>query len=283
MKKLLANLHTHCHYCDGSSEPEAYIREAIRQGFHTLGFSSHAPVPFQNNFAIKDETQLKKYAEEIRNLQIKYQKELNIFLALEIDFIPGITYGFDRFNLIAGLDYIIGGVHLLKHPTKPDLWFIDGPRQEIFDDGLKTIFGGDIKLAVKTYWKQVRQMISTQNFNIVAHLDKIKMHNKNRFFTEDEPWYQKELIETLQLIAQKGLIIEVNTRGIYKGRSDELFPGIDALKKILDFGIPITLSSDAHKPEEISNYFTEARGILKKIGFTKLMLITTKGWVEVGV
>jgi len=283
MKNLLFNLHSHCHYCDGSSEPEKYIEEAIRQGFHTFGFSSHAPVPFQNNFAISNETQLKKYAAEIRGLQLKYQKVLNIFLALEIDFIPGITYGFDRFNMIAGLDYIIGGVHLLKHPEKPDLWFIDGPRQETYDDGLKTIFDGDIKLAVKTYWRQIRQMVSTQNFNIVAHLDKIKMHNKNRFFTEDEHWYQEELNETLQLIAQKGLIVEVNTRGIYKGRSDELFPGVGALKKILDFNIPITLNSDAHKPEELSSYFDEARGFLKKIGFTKLMLITKKGWDEVGV
>ncbi len=283
MQNQLFNLHTHCHYCDGSSEPEAYIKEAIGQGFHTLGFSSHAPVPFENGFAIKDEGQLKKYALEIRTLQHKYQKELNIFLSSEIDFIPGVTTNFDTLNKIAGLDYVIGGVHLLKHPEKSDLWFIDGHKQEIYDNGLKTIFNGDIKLAVKTYWRQIREMINTQTPDIIAHLDKIKMHNKNRYFTEDEPWYQEELIETLQLISKKGLIIEVNTRGIYKGRSDELFPGVDALKKIYDYGIPITLSSDAHKPEELSNYFIEARLTLKKIGFKKLMLFTSNGWDETNV
>jgi histidinol-phosphatase (PHP family) len=260
-----------------------YISEAIRQGFHTLGFSSHAPVPFKNGFAIRNEDQLKKYSDEIKSLQRKYHGEINIFLGMEIDFIPGVTYEFDHFKKMAGLNYAIGGVHLLKHPVKPDLWFIDGPRQQIYDDGLKNIFDGDIQLAVKTYWKQIREMIATQDFDIIAHLDKIKMHNKNRHFTEDEPWYQDELIETLQLTAQKGLIIEVNTRGIYKGRSDELFPGVDALKKIYDFGIPITLSSDAHKPEEISNYFTEARMILKRIGFKKLMVMTPMGWDEMGI
>jgi histidinol-phosphatase (PHP family) len=280
MQDYLFNLHTHCHYCDGSSEPEAYIKEAINQGFFALGFSSHAPVPFENKFAIQGEDQLIKYAREIRSLQQKYEKELNIFLASEMDFIPGITADFDHFSNIAGLDYIIGGVHLLKHPEKDKLWFIDGPSRVTYDEGLRDIFDGDIRLAVKTYWRQVREMINTQNFDVIAHLDKIKMHNANRFFTENEAWYQQELKETLELIAKKKIIIEVNTRGIYKGRSDELFPGVDALKKIRESGIPITLNSDAHAPEDLSKYFPEAKEILKKFGFRKLMLITEDGWVE---
>jgi len=283
MQKLLFNLHTHCHYCDGSSEPETYIKEAIRQGFHTLGFSSHAPVPFENNFAVQSDGQLVKYAHEIRILQQKYKGKINIFLSSEMDFIPGITTNFDHFKQLAGLDYVIGGVHLLRHPDKTKLWFIDGPKHEIYDEGLKNIFDGDIRLAVKTYWDQIRQMITIQNLDIIAHLDKIKMHNKNRYFTEAEPWYQHELLETLELIAKKNLIVEVNTRGIYRGRSDELFPGVDALKKIRDLGIPITLNSDAHKPEDLSGYFPEAREILKKIGFRKLMLITNHGWGETDV
>jgi len=283
MQNLLFNLHTHCHYCDGSSPPEEYVKEAIRQGFHTLGFSSHAPVPFENKFAIQSESKLIEYANEIRSLKQKYKNELNIFLASEIDFIPGITSEFDYLNQLAELDYAIGGVHLLKHPEKDTLWFIDGPKQEIYDEGLKNIFDGDIHLAIKTYWRQIREMINTQSFDIVAHLDKIKMHNRNRYFTENESWYQHELIETLELIAEKKIIVEVNTRGIYKGRSDELFPGVDALKKILDLSIPITLNSDAHKPEDLSKYFPEARNILKKIGFKKLRIFTENGWDESNV
>ncbi len=283
MQTHLFNLHTHCHHCDGSSEPELYIKEAINQGFQTLGFSSHAPVPFENKFAIQGEAQLIEYAREIRSLQRKYKNELNIFLASEMDFIPGITAEFDDLNKIVGLDYVIGGVHLIKHPVKPERWFIDGPRRKTFDEGLRDIFDNDIQLAVKTYWGQIRQMVATQNFDIIAHLDKIKMHNANRYFTENEAWYQHELLETLRLIAEKNLIIEVNTRGIYKGRSDELFPGVDALKKIRDLGISITLNSDAHKPEDLSLYYPEAREILRKTGFNKLMVITEDGWDETSV
>jgi histidinol phosphatase-like PHP family hydrolase len=45
-------------------------------------------------------------------------------------------------------------------------------------------------------------------------------------------------------------------------------------------GIPITLNSDAHKPEELSGYFDEARQILKEIGFRYLKLYTPEGWED---
>ncbi len=281
MKKTLFNLHTHCHYCDGSSEPEEYIRAAIEKGFSTLGFSSHAPVPFENRFAIQSENLLKQYAAEIQNLKQKYAGELNIFLGLEADFIPGMTRQFSYLREFAGLDFIIGGIHLIKNPEKENLWFTDGPKQETYDQGLRDVFDNDIKQAVKTYWRQMREMIEFQQPDIIAHLDKIKMHNKNRFFNEDEPWYQEELEKTLELIALTGQVVEVNTRGIYKGRSDELFPGIEALKMIMERNIPITLSSDAHKCQELDERFEETRLTLKKIGFKKLRLLTGDGWEDV--
>lgn len=281
MRHLLFNHHNHSHYCDGSSPPEEYIKEAIRKGFHTLGFSSHAPVPFDNKFAIRDDESLLAYAGEIRQLKEKYKHQLRIFLSLEIDFIPGITRDFDDFIEAAGLDYTIGGVHLVKSPLRRGLWFIDGPKSEIYDDGLTRLFDSDIRLAVTTYWQQMREMITTQHPDIIAHADKIKMHNKNRYFHEDEQWYRDQVDQTLEVISRSHSIVEVNTRGLYKGRSEELFPGTAMLKKIYELGIPVTLNSDAHKPGELSGYFDEAKKILKEIGFTYLKLFNGKGWEDV--
>jgi histidinol-phosphatase (PHP family) len=76
-------------------------------------------------------------------------------------------------------------------------------------------------------------------------------------------------------------VIEVNTRGIYKKRSEALFPGKEILKKIRNLKIPITLSSDAHKPSELSLYFPEAKKILASIGFKTLVLKTKEGLNEI--
>lgn len=72
--------------------------------------------------------------------------------------------------------------------------------------------------------------------------------------------------------------MEVNTRGLYKERSKELFPGKKALQIIHKMGISITLNSDAHRPEELNGYFDFARKQLKETGFEKLMMFTAGGW-----
>lgn len=276
------NLHTHTHYCDGSSKPEDYIKHAIELGFYTLGFSGHAPVPFPNKFAIKEQ-ELNSYVTEIRALQHKYKNKLSLYLSLEIDYIPGIIDDFQKINSVCNLDYIIGSIHLVKGESDSNLWFIDGGKQEVYDAGLEIVFGGNIQKGVTAYYHQINEMLSTQKFDILGHFDKIKMHNKDRYFKEDELWYLNLVDESLDLIKSKGVIIEVNTRGIYKGRSKSLFPGIEILKKIKDRQIPITLSSDAHKPEELGLLLKETSETLIHLGFKELLCYGENGWEAIAI
>lgn len=270
----LFNLHTHTHFCDGKNPPEEYITQAIDLGFHTLGFSGHAPVSFENHFAIKDE-QLEDYFQTIRDLRLKYKDSIQILLALEIDYIPGITKDFDEFRKQGNLDYVIGGVHLIKNDGNNGLWFIDGPLQEKYDEGLKNIFDGHTRKGVEAYYNQLLEMIATQKPDIIAHLDKIKMHNKERFFSIEENWYKDLVWKTLKYIADEtDCIVEVNTRGLYKKRCDTYFPGPEILEQIYHLKIPITLSSDAHKPDELNEYYDEAILLLKEIGFKELIFFS---------
>jgi len=275
------NLHTHTNYSDGSSDPEDYIKEAIHQGFDTLGFSDHSPVPFKNNFAIR-ETELEKYVNTILGLREQYSV-LSILLALEIDFIPGITLPIEHYRNLDTFDYFIGSVHLVKNEESGNLWFIDGPDITIYDNGLKEIFSGDARNAVTAYYRQIQEMIVTQKPDIVGHLDKIKMYNRNRFFSEEEFWYVELVEEILDAASAAGCVIEVNTRGIYKNRSETLFPGPEVLKKIRLRNIPVTITSDAHKPQELSLGFEEARKVLIELGFKSTWLKTTTGWREVPI
>lgn len=273
------NLHTHSHYCDGKHEPEAYVKKAIDLGFHTLGFSSHAPVPFENKFAIRDDEAMDAYFMEIRDLGKKYDGLIRILLALEIDFIPGITKDFSWFREQGGLDYVIGGVHLIPNRDKRDsrLWFIDGPYQETFDQGLQSVFNGNPRKGVEAYYGQVLEMIATQKPDIIAHLDKIKMHNKNRFFQEDEAWYKDLVWKVLKYIASESTsVVEINTRGLYKNRSDTFFPGPAILEQVFHLGIPITLNSDAHQPDELNGFYQEAQLLLKDIGFKEIVCFEGK-------
>lgn len=267
------NLHTHSLFCDGKAEPEAYARKAIELGFHTLGFSGHSPLPFENKFAIKDDQALHDYFTEVRRLKEKYRHQIRILLSLEIDFVPGLTRDFNTYRELGNLDYVIGGVHLIRNrdSNNTDLWFIDGPFQEKYDEGLKNIFKGNPRKGVEAYYQQLQEMVETQQPDIIAHLDKIKMHNKDRFFSEHEGWYKDLVWKTLKLISNRSTsIVEVNTRGVYKKRTDTLFPGPEILEQVLHLNIPVTLNSDAHEPHELDGYYPEALAMLKDIGFREL-------------
>ncbi len=276
----LFNLHTHSYFCDGKEEPEEYVTQAIELGFHTLGFSSHAPVPFENNFSLKED-KMEEYFSTIRALGEKYKDKINILLSMEIDFIPGITRNFAEFSKAGNLDYTIGGVHLVRNKEIEELWFIDGSKQETYDNGLQKLFKGHIRRGVEAYYNQIIEMVATQKPDIIAHLDKIKMHNKNRYFTEEENWYKDIVWKTLKFIADESdSIVEVNTRGLYKKRCGTFFPGPEILEQIHHLKIPVTLSSDAHQPEELNGYYEEALKLMKEIGFKELVCFDNKDRIK---
>ncbi|MCK9616415.1 MAG: histidinol-phosphatase [Lentimicrobiaceae bacterium] len=273
----LCNFHTHTTYCDGKAAPEMYVEEAIKQGFTALGFSGHAPYPYENDFAICYE-KLDDYCNHIRRLKEENKELIEIYLGLETDYIPGITTDFAAQRRQSNLEYLIGSVHQVQNIDYPELWFIDGPHVKSYDDGLRDIFKNDVKKAVTSFYHQTNEMILTQEFDVLGHFDKIKMHNHNRYFLETEPWYVKLVDETIDLISRKELIVEANTRGVYTKRFNGTYPGVEKLEKLYMKKVPVLISSDAHAPAEISAEFEETRYLLKHIGFRKQMRLTANGW-----
>ena len=273
---MLINYHTHTRFSDGVGEPEMFVKQAIDLGFDALGFSEHAPLPFENTFAL-NAAQLGAYSATIRGLREKYAGKIKIWLGMEMDFIPGHAEDFARISQQCGLDYTIGSVHLVAAPSG-ELWFIDGAASAIYDDGLAFHFGGDIRSAVSAYYQQLNRMIEMQKPDIIGHLDKIKMHNRDRFFHEDEAWYRALVKQTLELIAGTGSIVEVNTRGIYKNRTPTTYPGPEILKQLKKMGVRVTISSDAHKVHEINGAFDQARQLLAEAGIKEVVYFTGKEW-----
>ena len=252
------NLHTHSIYSDGKSTPREMVEEAVRQGLIKLGFSEHGPLPFETTFAVKAE-RMPDYVKEIAALKEEYKDKIEIFCGLETDFITGVTEPFATTKKKYHLDYVIGGVHLVGHSANPnELWFIDGSKWEVYDEGLQKFFDGDIRRAVKRFYEQTNEMIEHEEFDIIAHFDKIKMHNRDRYFHEDEPWYRKLALETLDLIREKGLTMEINTRGIYKKRYNGFYPSPWLMAEAHKMGVPMIVSSDAHHYSELTLEFDSA-------------------------
>lgn len=268
---MLANYHTHTVFSDGRGEPAAFVEHALKRSFSHLGFSEHAPVSFDNAWSLKWED-ADRYTETIEGLKAEYKGKIGIYRALEIDYIPGISLPFSDLKKRFRLDYTIGGVHLVKHPFVDKLWFIDGAEKEEYSMGLEEVFDNDVRSAVTHYYDQQIEMIEQHHPDIVAHFDKIKMHNKGKYFDGDEPWIIALQERLMDVFRKHNTIVEINTRGLYKGRYDEFYPSDKLICECISKGIPLMLSSDAHTPEEIDGWFGESLHILKNIGVRELMI-----------
>jgi histidinol-phosphatase (PHP family) len=276
---MKCNYHTHSHFCDGKEDMRFFVEKAVELQFDHLGFSSHAPISNLYDFTLT-EKEIPEYLNEIEHYQKQYP-QLKIFKGLECDFIPGITKDFSYYKDNFNLDYVIGGVHLVKVPNSQDIWFIDGPKRETYDTGIAHLFNHDIKKAVTRFWEQTFEMIETQQFDIIAHLDKIKMHNQDRFFKEDEDWYVRLTDHAVGLIIKKQLIVEINSRGIYRLRCKDFYPSDYILEKLAKAKVPMIISSDARKVEELPLYYEEAKTKLRSFGINSLSVLENRKWQPV--
>jgi histidinol-phosphatase (PHP family) len=271
------NFHTHSNFDDGKALLEEYIKEALKQNVAILGFSSHNPLPFSVDWVLKKED-YKRYCETVRELANKYKDEIRILLGLEMDFLSSLDSFYREGIDLSLLDYLIGSIHFVNFFDDKKGWAID-ENQEEFEKGLDEIYSGNIKKVVEDYYKLIRNMLKLENPDIVAHLDLIKMNNKEeKYFSEEESWYRAAVLDTLKAVARSSSVLEVNTGGIAREKTDSLYPSTWILEESYNMRIPITLSSDAHKPEQITAKFKEAAVLLNSIGYKEIYIPHKKTW-----
>jgi histidinol-phosphatase (PHP family) len=219
---------------------------------------------------------LEEYLAGIR--QLGATSPVPVYSGLEVDFIPGVT-GPGRFA--SEVDFTIGSVHFAGSFPDGRRLETDGPHSH-FREGVDTIYAGSVRDAVKEYFRLIREMLVSDPPSILGHCDKIKMHNRHdTSWSEQDVWYLREVDATLEVAAAAGVIVEVNTRGQYLGRVKEPYPGVYALRKILQMGVPVTLSSDAHHPKDLVNGFRETATLLLQLGFRNLRILHRGEWIDV--
>lgn len=279
----LSNYHSHCTFCDGRSTPEDFVKFAISHGFRAYGFSSHSPLPFET-FWNMSKDDMPEYLAEINRLKEKYAGRLEIYTSLEIDYLdetynPSIAY-FQELPL----DYRIGSIHFLplsEHLSEDNMVCIDGAFAD-YKDSVDRYFEGKISKLVTRYFDSTLKMIEAGGIDIVGHMDKIYMNgHKCEGFSFDADWYQKPFKAVLDLIAQKGLMVEVNTKNLIK--KQQIFPRKEYLGLLKDMNIPVMVNSDCHYPDLVNDGRTEAFEILKEIGFKTTRELIKGNWQDVAI
>lgn len=256
--------HTHNQYCDGEGRIEDMVEAAIAANLTEIGISSHAPVPFETEWTMPP-LRLADYVDEVHQVQVRFHDRITVLFGSEIDFIPDprVVKFQQREVLPLEVDYFIGSVHFLGSDYPPGS--IDGTEQE-FQALLHEEYGDDIEAMVVDYYGRVRRMLSLPKVRIVGHIDRIKRWNAGgAYFREDEPWYREAVDETLRAVADTNKIVELNTSA-WRNGLPEPYPAVWILRQCHEYSIPVTVSSDAHKPGDVTDGFERAQACLLELG-----------------
>ncbi len=273
---MLTNYHTHCQFCDGRSSAAEMAEAAHAAGYDALGFSSHAPLPFDTDWTMKAE-RLPDYVDEIRRLKKVWEGRMEILLGLEIDWIESLVGPGDGRFAGAGLDYRIGSVHFID-PCRSGSFTIDSPTEE-FDRNVRELAKGDGRLVYRTYYDNLAKAIEAGGFDILGHLDLVVRNNQDgRWFDEESRDYLDAALAAVEPLGESGAIVEVNLGAILRGKAKAPHPSLPILKRLRELGVPITFSADAHHVQHLGAGIDIASAHAKAAGYKEIAVLSNGAW-----
>lgn len=263
------NLHTHTTYCDGKSTVEEVVASALAKNLHTLGFSGHSYLFFDDVTMTPENT--KKYIADVNAAREKYKEQIDIYLGVEYD-MHGDDPQFAR-------DFTIGSVHYIK--IGEEYMCVDFSAEH-FEESAAKYFGGDYYRMAKAYFEEVAKLKDITNCDIFGHIDLYTKFNEGgRFFDETDARYIKPALETIEHLSKQGGIFEINTGAMSRGYRTEPYPSMQLLRAIYDFGGVITISSDSHEASTIDAFFPEAIALAQHCGYRTYRTLTKTGWQDI--
>lgn len=256
---MRVDLHNHtilCNHANGTVEE--YIKRAIELNIDIYGFADHAPMDFDPKYRM-DIIHKEFYENNVLYLKNKYKNDIEILLGYEVDFMQNIPMLDEVLN--AKVDYLIGSIHFLEPRVKTEddnePWGFDNP--EFIGKYEKK----DIDEIWEDYFDVVKAMAKSAKFDIVGHLDLIKVF---KFLPKKD--IKSIALAALKEIKKSNMVIEVNAAGLRKPIAQP-YPSKELLEVIYELDIPITFSSDAHSVDQIGFSYEEVTSLAREIGFTK--------------
>lgn len=230
------NYHSHTKRCGHAiGEDEAYVLEAIKNGYTHIGFSDHAP--YEHGYIEGErmhKEELAAYIESIKALQVKYQDQISIAIGLEFELYKEQLAEIKAYK--EQMDYLIIGQH----------------ENELFKKGIYDYYEDE---DVLKYAQLIVEALDMGLPDIVAHPD---------LFMYDKKKWTKACDEASHMIcaaASKAKVpLEVNLNGLRYGKvqlGDEYryrYPHRKFWEIAQQYDLDVIFGLDAHEPSKYSDH-----------------------------
>lgn len=173
---------------------------------------------------------------------------LPVLLGVEADWIPGTEDRMRAFLQAHPFDVVLGSVH----------WIGETP---VDDPGNPPIGTHDAEDVWNRYIDAFIAAAGSGLFDVMAHPDLPKV------FGDRIPG---ELVERrremVDAVARAGIAVECSSAGFRKPVG-EMYPAPDMLAMFREAGVPVTLSSDAHRPEDVAAGYSTTVAAVRGAGY----------------
>lgn len=245
----MIDYHIHTKLCGhATGEVEQYVERAIEIGLTEIGFSDHLPfVDHERPGLAMKLSELPCYVQQVERLRKNYPN-ITIRLGIEVDYFSNLWHKIAGLLVQYPFDYVYGSVHFISD------WSFDSPY------AYPEWNLADVDQVYEQYIELVCEAARSGLFDIMAHLDLIKIHGFRPFKNMHPQW--ESLVKCLK---ENGVATEINTSGLRK-LGGEIYPSDEIVKLIKKYEVPIVFGSDAHRPQDVGRDFDQAVQLALKHG-----------------
>ncbi len=249
MNIKLPDYHIHTTLCNHAyGAMEEYVEHAIGIGLEEIGFAEHMPVMPEPHLCMSYDD-LPHYIKRVKELRKRYRNKITIRLGAEIDMDSNRLDEIETIIKTYDFDYVIGSIHYL------DDWPFD---QKQYKDRFEK---GNLDEIYERFFETIIQAAKTGLYDIAGHIDNLKRmgYRPPGGMTD---YYEK----VASVIKDMDAAVELNTSG-YDYPAEEAYPSTAFLTVFNRYNIPVTVGSDAHRPEHVGRHFDKAYAVLKEAGY----------------
>lgn len=239
---------------------ERFVLQAAKAGITDLGISEHAYRFTQTRSLLSNAWVEKRKTEDLDAylgmLQEARRRGVRIKIGIEMDVMPDNMEAMKDFLASYPFDYAIGSIHWLGGFG----FDLEEMREQWEARRVEEVY--------ETYFSLLEAMIAARPADIIGHADVIKVFG---FKAPEvaERWYER----LTPLIARSGMAVEVSTAG-WRKPVGEIYPAPEWLRRLVDAKVPLVLSSDAHRPEDVGALYPQALDMLRALGVKQLATFT---------
>jgi len=263
MAQKWIDMHVHTRYCGHASlSAVAAAEAAVAQRLSSIGFTGHFPYPPDHQADLDNcvipSVDFEAYWRDISEVQDAWASKLTVRRGVEIDYLPAHTDWARKALSRLDLDVVLGSVHSL-----------DGVTIDYDDAHLAPHFEalGGVNGLWERYWAAIVGLIESGLCDVLAHLDL----PRKLVTLAPQRDYRERLEGIIDAMLRHNLVMEINTGGIDRACDRSVYPAEWIIRRAVARGIPLTLGSDAHHPDEIARHFDIVIPWLRALGVTQVM------------